>query len=323
MRLGIVICLHRAIDVSQSLGCHSRLLPSPTTSTSPERLADFVILFVPRSRLSPSHPVCQTAGVSVPYFQIDAFSARIFQGNPAGVCLLESWLPDDVLQKVAAENNLSETAFVVGQEGEFDLRWLTPTTEVDLCGHATLASAFVIFTELGFKGETVRFHTRSGVVSATRHEEIITLDFPAWSLHPCPAPADLVEGLGWMPGEVHRAGEDYLAVVASESDVRALEPNMAALAALDCRGIIVAAPGSDADFVSRFFAPRVGIPEDPVTGSAHSALIPYWSARLGKTKLFARQLSSRGGEIFCEARGERVGIGGRAALYSRGRLEVG
>jgi PhzF family phenazine biosynthesis protein len=261
--------------------------------------------------------------VSVPYFQVDAFSAHIFGGNPAGVCLLEKWLPDDVLQKIAGENNLSETAFVIGKEGEYDLRWLTPTTEVDLCGHATLASAFVIFTELGFQDETVRFHTRSGLLSATHRDGIITLDFPAWPLNPCPAPADLVEGLGWIPGEVHRSGGDYLAVVASENDVRALEPNMATLAALDGRGVIVTAPGGDADFVSRFFAPRMGIPEDPVTGSAHSALIPYWSARLGKSKLFARQLSRRGGEIYCEARGERVGIGGQAALYSRGRLEVG
>jgi PhzF family phenazine biosynthesis protein len=261
--------------------------------------------------------------VSVPYFQIDAFSARAFHGNPAGVCLLESWLPDDVLQEIAAENNLSETAFLVGKEGEFDLRWLTPTTEVDLCGHATLASAFVIFTELGFKGEAVRFHSRSGLLSASRQDDIITLDFPAWPLTPCPAPADLVEGLGWIPGEVHRAGEDYLAVVASEADVRALEPKMATLAGLDCRGVIVTAPGTDADFVSRFFAPRMGIPEDPVTGSAHSALIPYWSPRLGKSKLFARQLSRRGGEIYCEARGQRVGIGGRAALYSRAHLEIG
>jgi PhzF family phenazine biosynthesis protein len=261
--------------------------------------------------------------VSVPYFQIDAFSARIFHGNPAGVCLLEKWLADDVLQEIAAENNLSETAFLVGKEGEFDLRWLTPTTEVDLCGHATLASAFVIFTELGFDGETVRFHSRSGLLSATRRDGIITLDFPAWPLTTCPAPADLVEGLGWIPGEVHRAGGDYLAVVASESDVRALEPNMAALAALDCRGVIVTAPGSEADFVSRFFAPRMGIPEDPVTGSAHSALIPYWSERLGKSNLIAHQLSRRGGEIFCEMRGKRVGIGGRAALYSRARIEVG
>ena len=277
----------------------------------------------PVSRLPRSALFCQSAGVRIPYFQIDAFASRAFSGNPAGVCLLESALPDELLQKIAEENNLSETAFIAAKGDGFDLRWFTPQTEVDLCGHATLASAFVIFAELAFTKSAVRFHTRSGVLSATHDEGIITLDFPAWPAQPCAAPADLVEGLGWMPGEVHRAGSDYLAVLSSEADVRALDPNMPALAALDCRGVIITAPGTDADFVSRFFAPRLGIPEDPVTGSAHSALIPFWSARLGKSKMFARQLSRRGGEIFCEARGERVGIGGRAALYSRAFLEIG
>lgn len=274
------------------------------------------------SRLWPSLAFCESRRVRVPYFQIDAFASRVFSGNPAGVCLLESWLPEDVLQNIAAENSLSETAFVVPRGQEFDLRWFTPETEVDLCGHATLASAFVLFTERGFASESARFHTRSGILSATHKESVITLDFPAWPAVSCQAPADLVEGLGWMPGEVHTSGSDFLVVLGSEADIRALEPDMEALSALDCRGVIVTAPGSDADFVSRFFAPKLGIPEDPVTGSAHSALIPYWSARLGKSTLFARQLSRRGGEIFCEARGERVGIGGRAALYSRAHLEV-
>jgi PhzF family phenazine biosynthesis protein len=281
-------------------------------------------LIVPR--LSRSHATCHSDCVSAPYFQIDAFSSSVFSGNPAGVCLLEKWLPDDLLQKIAAENNLSETAFVLAapaSQGEFELRWFTPTTEVDLCGHATLAAAFALFTELGFKGEVVSFRTRSGPLSAANREGVITLDFPAWRAESCPAPADLVEGLGWIPGEVYRAGSDYLAVIGSERDVRALDPKMAKLAALDCRGVIVTAPGGDCDFVSRFFAPQMGIPEDPVTGSAHSALIPYWSVRLGKPKLFARQLSRRGGEIYCEARGERVGIGGSAALYSRAQIEIG
>jgi PhzF family phenazine biosynthesis protein len=260
--------------------------------------------------------------VSVTYYQVDAFTSRVFGGNPAGVCMPETWLPDDVLQKIAAENNLSETAFVVARDGDFDLRWFTPTTEIDLCGHATLASAFVIFTELGFPGEVVRFHTKSGLLTATHADGVITLDFPAWAAEPCSAPAALVDGLGWMPGEVRRGSCDYLAVLGSEADVLGLDPDMAQLAALDCRGVIVTAPGSDADFVSRFFAPRVGIAEDPVTGSAHSTLIPYWSKRLGKSRLFARQLSRRRGEIFCEARGARVGIGGHAALYSRASLEI-
>jgi PhzF family phenazine biosynthesis protein len=260
--------------------------------------------------------------VSLSYFQIDAFTNRAFGGNPAGVCPLANWLPDETLQSIAAENNLSETAFVVREGSDFALRWFTPTTEIDLCGHATLAAAFVIFTELGFADDTVRFQTKSGLLSATREGDVITLDFPAWPSEPCTAPAALVDGLGWMPSEVRRGASDYLAVLASEADVLALQPDMVQLGALDCRGLIVTAPGSNSDFVSRFFAPRVGIPEDPVTGSAHSTLIPYWSARLGRSRLLARQLSRRGGELLCEARGARVGIGGRAVLYSRAQLEI-
>ena len=266
--------------------------------------------------------LCHSRLVSLPYFQVDAFTSRVFGGNPAGVCPLASWLPDETLQSIAGENNRSETAFVVREGSDFALRWFTPTTEVDLCGHATLAASFVIFTELGFAGETIRFQTKSGLLSAARDADLITLDFPAWPSEPCAAPAALVDGLGWMPREVRRGMSDYLAVLASEADVLALQPDMVQLAALDCRGLIVTAPGSDADFVSRFFAPRVGIPEDPVTGSAHSTLIPYWSARLGKPRLVARQLSRRGGELFCEDRGARVGIGGRAVLYSRAQLEI-
>jgi PhzF family phenazine biosynthesis protein len=265
---------------------------------------------------------CQSPGVRVPYYQVDAFTNRVFGGNPAGICLLEAWLPGEMLQQIAAENNLSETAFLVRQGDDFDLRWFTPEIEIDLCGHATLASAFVILTELGFPGETVRFHSRSGLLSATRDGAVITLDFPAWSTEPCKAPAALVNGLGWMPREVRRNAEDFLAVLASEADVLALKPDTVQLAGVESRGIIVTAPGSDCDFVSRFFAPRLGIIEDPVTGSAHSTLIPFWSERLGKTRLVARQLSRRRGELFCEARGDRVGIGGHAVLYSRAQLEL-
>lgn len=260
----------------------------------------------------------------VPYFQVDAFTDHVFGGNPAGVCLLETPLAEEVLQQIAAENHLSETAFLARRGGsqEFDLRWFTPETEIGLCGHATLASAFIIFGQLGFGGDLLRFHTKSGVLTAARGREVITLDFPALATEPCKAEAALVHGLGWMPREVRRNAEDVLAVVASEQDVLALKPDFAQLGAVEARGIIVTAPGSDSDFVSRFFAPRLGILEDPVTGSAHSTLIPYWSARLGKTQMFARQLSRRRGELFCEARGERVGIGGHAVLYSRGELEL-
>jgi PhzF family phenazine biosynthesis protein len=260
--------------------------------------------------------------MSVPYFQVDAFTNRVFGGNPAGVCPLEAWLPDEKLQAIAAENNLSETAFLAGRDGAYDLRWFTPTVEVDLCGHATLAAAFVIFHELGFSGERISFQTRIGELGATREGDRIVLDFPAWPARRCPdVPALLADALGWMPLELFKT-RDFLAVFASEEDILALRPDPALLTRLDCLGVICTAPGTDSDFVSRFFAPGAGVPEDPVTGSAHSTLIPYWSERLGKTKLFARQLSQRRGELFCEHRGERVGIGGQARLYSRAQLQV-
>jgi len=260
--------------------------------------------------------------VHLPYFQVDAFTSRIFGGNPAGVCLLEAWLPDEVLQRIATENNLSETAFVVGDRDRYELRWFTPTVEVDLCGHATLAAAFVIINERGFSGDTLHFQTKSGVLGASHEDGMITLDFPAWPAKRCDeVPAIMAEALGWLPRELFKT-RDYLAVFSNEEEIRSLQPDMTLLARLDCLGVICTAPGADCDFVSRFFAPGAGVPEDPVTGSAHSTLIPYWSSRLGRTRLFARQLSRRGGELYCEDRRDRVGIGGRAALYSRARLEL-
>ena len=259
--------------------------------------------------------------MTIPYYQIDAFTDRVFGGNPAGVCLLESWLPDATLQAIARENNLSETAFVVRRGEEFELRWFTPTVEIDLCGHATLAPAFVLFTELNHAGADIRFHTKSGVLGATREGDIIVLDFPAMQAVRSDLPAALASGLGWIPREVWKT-RDILAVFESDEEVHGLEPDFAQLAPLDCLGIIATAPGKDCDFVSRFFAPGAGIDEDPVTGSAHSTLVPYWSARLGKKKLHARQLSARRGELWCEERGPRVGIGGRCVLYSRAQLEI-
>ena len=257
----------------------------------------------------------------IPFYQVDAFTDRVFAGNPAGVCLLESWLPEEVLRRIAGENNLSETAFVVPRGGEFELRWFTPTVEVDLCGHATLASAFVLFEERKVAATDLRFHTPGGVLGATREGGAVVLDFPAWQAAPVAVPAALADGLGWIPREVRKT-RDYLAVFADAEEIIGLKPDMAQLARLDCLGLIVTAPGRDCDFVSRFFAPGAGIAEDPVTGSAHCTLIPYWSERLGKKKLHARQLSARGGELFCEDRGDRVGIGGRCALYSRAELLV-
>jgi predicted PhzF superfamily epimerase YddE/YHI9 len=257
------------------------------------------------------------------YFQVDAFSSEPFHGNPAGVCLLERWLSDSTLQNVAAENNLSETAFLVRRGGnvDFDLRWFTPATEVDLCGHATLASAFVLFAELGESGNEIRFSSRSGILKVARENELLVLDFPARPATPCRPPEPLLRGLGKAPSETRKA-RDYLAVFASAAEVLALRPDFTALATLDCLGIIATAPGEDCDFVSRFFAPGAGIPEDPVTGSAHCTLIPYWSQRLGRERLFARQVSSRGGELFCRQAGERVFIGGKAVLYSKGHIEI-
>lgn len=272
--------------------------------------------------MSGGNGVCQSRGVKLSYYQVDAFTDRVFGGNPAGVCPLEVWLPDEVLQRIAAENNLSETAFFVGAHGNYALRWFTPTVEVDLCGHATLAAAYVIFRELGYTGETIRFQTRLGLLGAGREGDVITLDFPAWTAKRCTeVPAAMADALGWLPRELFKT-RDYLAVFSREDEIRSLRPDAAMLAKLDCLGVICTAPGTDCDFVSRFFAPGAGVPEDPVTGSAHSTLIPYWSARLNKKILFARQLSQRGGELFCEDRGERVGIGGSAVLYSRAQLEV-
>ena len=259
--------------------------------------------------------------MSIPYYQVDAFTSTLFAGNPAGVCLLAAWLPDAVLQSIAAENNLAETAFVVQRDSDFDLRWFTPTLEMDLCGHATLAPAHVIFRHLGYRDAVVRFQTRAGELTVTRADDLLTLDFPARPAAACSTPAALREGLGLSPTTTAKA-RDYVAVFDSERAVRELRPDMAALMQLDCLGIIATAPGDDCDFVSRFFAPRAGVPEDPVTGSAHCTLIPYWAERLGRPRLRALQVSQRGGELFCEHRGERVGIAGRAVTYSSGFLYV-
>jgi PhzF family phenazine biosynthesis protein len=255
------------------------------------------------------------------YFHVDAFTGRVFGGNPAGVCPLENWLEDSVLQKIAAENNLSETAFFVREPDGYHLRWFTPTIEVDLCGHATLATAYVLFTELNERGDTIQFRSESGILATRRRGDLIELDFPSWPPVPCVAPPLLVDALGAAPLEVLQS-RDYVAVFESEEAIAALAPDMALLTRLDRIAVTVTAPGSDADFVSRFFAPRAGIPEDPVTGSAHCSLIPYWAQRLGKTELFARQISRRGGELYCRDAGERVLIGGRAVMYSRGEIGI-
>jgi len=259
--------------------------------------------------------------MQIPIYQVDAFSSRVFSGNPAAVCPLERWLPDDQLQAIAAENNLSETAFFVRNGNRYDLRWMTPATEVDLCGHATLASAFVIFEYLDPTRPSVVFDTRSGELEVARKNQLLCMDFPARPPQPVDAHPNVVRGLGAEPVEI-LGSRDYLVVYRTEEEVRRLQPDMTLLADMDRFAIIATARGREADFVSRFFAPAQGVPEDPVTGSAHCTLAPYWAAKLGKKELYAQQVSRRGGELWCEDLGDRVSIAGHAVLYMQGRIHI-
>jgi PhzF family phenazine biosynthesis protein len=259
----------------------------------------------------------------IPLFHVDAFTSKVFAGNPAAVCLLDNWLEDSVLQSIAAENNLSETAFLVRNDSGFDLRWFTPVTEVALCGHGTLASAFVLFKFRKWPEQSIRFQTRkSGELVVTRQKRLLEMDFPARPAFMMNMPAGLAEALRVKPQDVFGSEEDLLVVLDSESTVRAVQPDFAALNAVTERGVIITARGKKSDFVSRFFAPRVGIPEDPVTGSAHCVLVPYWSGVLGKSDFHAFQVSRRGGELFCRNLGERVMICGRATLYMKGSINL-
>jgi PhzF family phenazine biosynthesis protein len=260
--------------------------------------------------------------MNVPIYQVDAFSSKLFGGNPAAVCPLDHWLPDATLQSIAAENNLAETAFYIPKNGNYDLRWFTPGVEVDLCGHATLAAAHVIM-EIRHEvaNGRVAFASKSGELIVNRDGDLYALDFPARPPAPCKIDDGLYAALGATPKAV-LAARDLFCVFETEAEVRAVKPNMERLGAIDHFGTIITAPGTDCDFVSRFFAPAQGVPEDPVTGSAHCTLIPYWAERLGKTKLFARQISPRGGELWCEHRGDRVSIAGRAVKYLEGTIVV-
>jgi PhzF family phenazine biosynthesis protein len=261
------------------------------------------------------------------YHVIDVFTDKLFGGNPAGVCLLENWLPDETLQHIASENNLSETAFLVKQDGYYDLRWFTPAMEIDLCGHATLASAFVLFEDAEKATDCIRFKTMSGMMLATRENDVYYLDFPARPVTPCPVYTTFEKALGVTPVATYKA-VDFLVLVENEEVLKSINPDFATLkqlrkeAGLDngSFGIIVTAKGTDCDFVSRFFAPNLGINEDPVTGRAHCSLIPYWSERLGRKVMTARQLSKRGGMIYCKDEGERVKIGGKAVRYLAGEI---
>jgi len=256
----------------------------------------------------------------LPIYQVDAFSGRLFAGNPAAVILCESELPVGVMQSIAAENNLSETAFVVLTESMHHIRWFTPTIEVDLCGHATLAAAHVIFNHSNFSGNTVSFSSKSGPLIVRQESEILYLDFPADSITAVESMESLIKGLGVMPSELYKGRDDFLAIFENEDIIASLSPDMALISKLPSRGVIVSSVGNEVDFVSRFFGPQSGVPEDPVTGSAHTTLIPYWSKRLARPHLRAKQISKRGGELECKFIGQRVEIGGQAVTYLVGEI---
>lgn len=260
--------------------------------------------------------------MKITLYQVDAFTEKLFGGNAAAVCPMEKWIDTDLMQKIALENNLSETAFFVPKGDLFELRWFTPKLEINLAGHPTLATAHVIFEHLGYKKEIINFKTvKSGMLTAEKKDGVIRLDFPGYDMEKITPPKSLLDGLGNAPQEV-LLGRDYFAVYKTEKEILALEPDFRELAKLDCLGIIVTAPGDKSDFVSRFFAPRAGINEDPVTGSAHTLLIPYWAKRLNKNKLHAYQVSERRGELFCEYHGERVIMGGRAVTFMQGEISI-
>jgi PhzF family phenazine biosynthesis protein len=261
--------------------------------------------------------------MKLPIYQVDAFASEPFEGNPAAVCPLDKWLADELMQQIAMENNLSETAFFVEQDNDYRLRWFTPTTEVDLCGHATLASAHVLFEYLNYDQPIIRFDSNSGELKVRRKGDRLVMNFPAAQLHKAEAPVFLEKAIGIAAIDCYR-DTDYLYVVESEEQVRNLDPDIRAMAGADVRGIIVTAvaDGEDTDFVSRFFAPAAGVDEDPVTGSAHTMLAPYWSNRLNKKELVGRQVSLRGGTVYCHHKGDRVEISGQACTVMQGEMEI-
>jgi PhzF family phenazine biosynthesis protein len=260
--------------------------------------------------------------MKIPYYQIDAFTTeKPFSGNPAGVCILPEWLPDDVLQNVAFENNLSETAFMIENQGHFKLRWFTPSTEIDLCGHATLAPAFLIMNVLDPKSTEVTFTTNSGTLLAKRMGDLTEINFPSRLPQKSRPPDGLVESIGLEPIDVFKS-RDYLLLYENEEQIRSIKPDMSKLAKVNCFAVITSAKGDKCDFVSRFFAPGSGVPEDPVTGSAHSTLIPFWANQLHKNDLHALQLSERGGELFCKNMEDRVLMSGRCRMYFQGEVLI-
>lgn len=260
--------------------------------------------------------------MKIPIFQVDAFTSELFSGNPAAVCPMRVWPEVKVMQAIAAENNLSETAFIVGGQGKFRIRWFTPQAEVDLCGHATLAAGYVVLNHIDKSLKSVKFLSdHSGLLSVSRAGDMLAMDFPSLPPKPCQPPEGLVKALG--KGIIATLEErDYMVVFETEAQVRALKPDMAKLRRLDKQGVIVTAKGDRVDFVSRYFAPKLGIPEDPVTGSAHCSLTPFWSKMMKKDRLVAQQVSARGGDVLCMQKGKRVFLAGSAVLFMRGAIEI-
>lgn len=256
-------------------------------------------------------------------YQVDAFTDTLFKGNSAAVCPLSEWLPDDILLKIAAENNLSETAFYVPKEEHFEIRWFTPTGEVDLCGHATLATAYVLHHWENYKQEIIHFYSpRSGNLPVNVQQDQLLLNFPADQFAEIPLSEALLQATDKKPLAAFKGKTDYMLVFENQEDIETMQPDLSCIAQLDARGIIVTAQGKQYDFVSRFFGPAVGVNEDPVTGSAHTTLTPYWGARLNKTQLKAFQCSDRGGALDCRWLGDRVELGGKAVLYMKGELFI-
>lgn len=256
-------------------------------------------------------------------YQVDAFTDRLFSGNPAAVCVMDKWIDISIMQSLAAENNLAETAFVVNTGKHYEIRWFTPTTEVALCGHATLAAAYVLFHILNAEKKNITFNSKSGFLNVTMEDEILFLDFPSDILYPIMEKTlEIEKCIGVLPEEVYRGKFDFLAVVKSEDVVRNIRPVYDEIQKLDARGLIITSAGKEVDFVSRFFAPQSGVNEDPVTGSAHTSLIPLWSGKSGKLKMTASQVSKRGGQLICEFRGERCIIGGKCRLYMTGEINL-
>jgi PhzF family phenazine biosynthesis protein len=259
--------------------------------------------------------------MEISLYQVDAFASKLFEGNPAAVCPLDEWLSDEVMQSIAAENNLSETAFFVPVGHGFHIRWFTPKSEVDLCGHATLASAYVLFNLLGYKRDVIEFNSKSGILSVTRDNEWLTMDFPAQPPVSCDIPEEIIKAFHVEPIECLKS-EDLIVVFERETDVESANPDFSQLMKLDLRGVAITAKSNYWDFVARFFAPKYGIPEDPVTGSAYTQLVPYWTSKIGSKRFRVKQVSSRGGELTCEIADDRVYISGKAIKYLEGKIKV-